>query len=903
MDATDWTGCGVVLPTGSLQLDSVGSSPDETPAFYRLLIGRDTPDYLALWTRRDRQTMWLPAGDLDGISEATHKLAATDDVYFGVGLHPEPLGSHQRGGADHVSAILGLWDDIDVAGPAHKRAHLPPTIEAAEELLRAFPVQPTLIVLSGHGLQPWWLLKQPWLLHTPEERQRAANLVRRFQATLHDRAEDRGWDLDSTHDLARVLRPPGTWNRKLDPAVPVRLSILDAARRYDPSDFEPYLLIERSGSGEAAAPVELPAELPPVDVTTLDVSARIKRLIHEGRDAEPARYPSRSEAIAAAVMALVRAGYDDATIAGVILDPTNLVGSKARERERSWLAADIGRARIEANKSKSRGPTQATQLVGLAEAAELFHTPSGEAFATVPVGKHGETWPVRSKGFRRWLSRRFYESARTAPSSQALQDALGVLEGRAQYDGPERAVYTRVAEHDGAIYLDLANDAWEAVEITPGGWRILADPPVRFRRAKGMLPLPHPETGGSLEELRPFLNVADEDRPLVVGWLIGTLRPRGPYSVLIEHGEQGSAKSTAGRVLRSLVDPNTAALRAEPREGRDLMIAATNGWLMAFDNLSHLPPWLSDALCRLATGGGFATRELYANDEEVIFDAQRPVLLNGIEDIASRSDLLDRAIVVYLPNIPEDHRRPEAEFWAAFEAARPRILGALLDAVSAALRNLPQVKLERLPRMADFALWVVAAEPALGWEPGTFLAAYARNRDGANELGLEASPVAVALRELLATAPVGTPFPGTATEWLGFLSRKVSPEFRHQRGWPKNARALSNALRRLAPNLRAAGIDVRFPTGRRHGRQIVVEKLREFASTASPASPARVNTAPPGDDSARPGDASALLHEAFASPPPGDFTIEEDDGDAGDATVPRLSGPFKPYLADASILG
>jgi hypothetical protein len=272
-------------------------------------------------------------------------------------------------------------------------------------------------------------------------------------------------------------------------------------------------------------------------------------------------------------------------------------------------------------------------------------------------------------------------------------------------------------------------------------------------------------------------------------------------------------------VLRALVDPNTALLRAEPRDGRDLIIAATNGWLVGLDNLSHLSPWLSDALCRLATGGGFATRELYTDSDETLFDAQRPVILNGIEELATRGDLLDRSIILYLPSIPEAQRRPEVALWHDFETARPRILGALLDAVSTALARVATVKLNRLPRMADFAVWITAAEAALGWEPGTFMVAYTGNREAANELTLEASLIAPAIRKV---ADAG--FTGTATELLRRLYDQAEETLRRQKGWPANPRALSGSLRRIAPNLRAVGINVEFlgNTGSNRHRLIVI---------------------------------------------------------------------------------
>lgn len=220
--------------------------------------------------------------------------------------------------------------------------------------------------------------------------------------------------------------------------------------------------------------------------------------------------------------------------------------------------------------------------------------------------------------------------------------------------------------------------------------------------------------------MRNFLNLkSDEDFVLVVAWAITVLRDRGPYPALVLSGEQGSAKSTFSAVLRALLDPNTAPLRALPREDRDLFIAASNGHVLAFDNVSGLPAWISDTLCRLATGGGFAVRQLYTDQDEVLFDAARPVILNGIEDIVTRPDLADRALFLTLEAIPEDRRRPDAELWAAFEAERPRILGVLLDAVAEGLRRLPDTRLPKLPRMADFALWASACETAL-WPTGTF---------------------------------------------------------------------------------------------------------------------------------------------------------------------------------------
>src|SRR5216683_1894055 len=177
-------------------------------------------------------------------------------------------------------------------------------------------------------------------------------------------------------------------------------------------------------------------------------------------------------------------------------------------------------------------------------------------------------------------------------------------------------------------------------------------------------------------------------------FLVAALRPGFPLPILVAKGEQGAGKSTACRVISSLIDPRTSALRGVPREVRDLTAAARNSWLVCFDNLSRLPEELADAACRLATGGGFGGRELYSDHDEAIFDATRPLVFNAIPEIGTaRPDFLDRALMVEFLSITPELRRDEAQFWHEFGERRPRILGALLDAAVAGLRNLPQVRL------------------------------------------------------------------------------------------------------------------------------------------------------------------------------------------------------------------
>jgi hypothetical protein len=407
-----------------------------------------------------------------------------------------------------------------------------------------------------------------------------------------------------------------------------------------------------------------------------------------------------------------------------------------------------------------------------------------------------------------------------------LTDALNTVRAIAIYDGPEMPVYIRVAEHNGDVYVDLGNARWDAVRITRESFEVVANPPVRFVRKAGFAPQPYPEAGGSINELRPLLNVgSDSDFMLIVAWTAFSLSPGGPFPVLVLQGEQGSAKSTTVRVLRALVDPAVEPLRALPRSERDLAIAAGNAWVLAFDNLSGIRDWLSDALCRLATGGGFATRQLYSDDEEIIFSAKRPILLNGITDVATRGDLQERSLLVSLPSIPEDERREVNTFWAEFEAARPRIFGALLSGVSAALRNADDVHLDSMPRMADFAVRATAMQGAFGWEPGSFVEAYEVNRQQASETLLANEPISEAIEKLLEDGPENV-WIGTATELLQMLGSYINDSTKRSKAWPGGPQVLSRRLKRIAPALRSAGIEyTEHEQGHRKRKVKVLRKL------------------------------------------------------------------------------
>lgn len=473
--------------------------------------------------------------------------------------------------------------------------------------------------------------------------------------------------------------------------------------------------------------------------------------------------------------------------------------------------------------------------IATGEDVELFHTPDGTTYADIRVSGHRETWSTKSSSFNRWMRRSFYEQTGGAPNSEAMSTARQLVEARAQFDGDTHFVYVRVAAHGDTVYVDLGDAKWRAIEIDADGWRIVNEPPVRFRRSPGMLPLPEPALGGKLSELRNHLNLSDDSFVLCVAWLLAALRGRGPYPLLALAGEQGTGKSTAGEKLRRLVDPNAAPLRGLPKDVRDLAISANNSHVLVFDNLSGIPADIADALCRMSTGGGFSTRALYSDDEERLFDGMRPVLMTSITDVATRPDLADRTLVALFEMIAAKDRKTDEQVREDFEKAAPHILGALLDIVANGLKqqtSLVRKKMNRLPRMADHAVWIRACEPinviideqkGTRWSEGLHLEVYDRNREEAVEIVLESDQVAVALRKYMETRKESNV---TSTALLEVLGGMVTNEARRSKEWPANARALSGRLRKLAPALRSIGIVMSFArTGHEGTREINLKRL------------------------------------------------------------------------------
>jgi hypothetical protein len=428
-------------------------------------------------------------------------------------------------------------------------------------------------------------------------------------------------------------------------------------------------------------------------------------------------------------------------------------------------------------------------------------------------GTRRDTLKFGQRVVRKKLLHIYHQFQIGSPDPRALASALGSLEARAEHEVKPERVWIRTAYVNGRVYLDLADHLGQAVEISESGWKLTQDPPCYFYRTSKMEPLPVPVRGGSLDELQQFANLDRQSFILVAAWLAHSLFPLFPHAIMLLEGGQGTGKSSLARLLRSLVDPNSVALRKAPRDDEEMATAAANNWIVVYDNLGKCPGWFSDTCCGISTGSGYAARAKYSDSEEHSFSYLRPVILTALPGLLGKSDMVERTLKVELSVIPDSGRKTEGELLedADWEAARPRLLGALLDAVSCALRNKGKKRLSRLPRMADFAQFIVGAEDALPFSGQEFLEAFDASKADQVESMIEADPVATAVRLV---AQQDCRWRGTVADLTEKL-RKVTTE----RNLIPNPRQLGTRLRLAEANLRAAGVQICFE--RSHGKRYI----------------------------------------------------------------------------------
>lgn len=443
--------------------------------------------------------------------------------------------------------------------------------------------------------------------------------------------------------------------------------------------------------------------------------------------------------------------------------------------------------------------------------------------------------PIQSSECAEWISLLFYRQTNRAIAGDAVKAAQNLLTAEAKFAGAELPVFSRIAHWEHGIYIDLGDAQWQAVHIDARGWEVISSDtvPVRFRRSRAALALPIPEAGGSLETLRIiFPNIDDAEWMMLVGFMIGCFQEDGARAFLELGGGQGSGKSTLARALISLIDPGEVTLRAMPKDEPALLIATLAKTLLGLDNLSHIPADLADALCRLSTGAGLGSRALYTNSEEVLLKAQIPVLWTCIEPQSiRRPDLQDRTISLRLDQLEDSTYRSEREIDKAFKDIRPRLCGALYTAVSCALANRDTLHLDRLPRLADFSLWVEAAAPSQGWEVGAFTDVFEASRAVASAMAVDASPVGTLILTFMEDRKH---WEGPASDLLTELKALADDDAKRSRAFPRDPTRLSGQLRRLQRPLASMGVWVGFNRSRR-SRDIVLDQASGAGAPADDA--------------------------------------------------------------------
>ena len=533
------------------------------------------------------------------------------------------------------------------------------------------------------------------------------------------------------------------------------------------------------------------------------------------------------------------------------------------------------------NGKDSTKESQAELLVKLAEEMTLFHDEFHEAYSVIEVNGHDEILRCRSKTFRRYLAYHFYNQQQKPPSHEALNSALGIIEAKAVFDGEQHTLHNRVAWHDGAIWYDLSDRSWRAIRITVQGWEVIDKPPILFRRYSHQAPQVEPVRGGSINLLDKYVNITDSALKLFTVALCTDFIPEIPHPIKHTHGEHGAGKTFMNRVGRAIVDPSQLLVLGLPRDEAGLAQLLFHHYFAPFDNLSVIAPWISDALCRAVTGDGFTKRELYSDDEDVIYKFRRCIGLNGINIAATKTDLMDRLILIEMNRIGAGACREEEELWTEFENDRAKILGAVFDVLVKAIQIKGGLVLRNLPRMADFAVWGEAISQALGNRPYEFTKLYEDNIRGKNEEIARSNPVAVAIMEFMKDCDNG--WTGTATLLLTELegiATELKLDTRHK-SWPKAPHILTRRMREILSSVLDVGILIRLDCPKK--RHIELSKVAPKAPEAS-------NTYDSGDLS---GDAIAGAAPQYRQSSVEGNAIEKQDVgaiDATGATFPKHGG-------------
>jgi hypothetical protein len=511
---------------------------------------------------------------------------------------------------------------------------------------------------------------------------------------------------------------------------------------------------------------------------------------------------------------------------------------------------------------------------------QFFLDERGDEYSILTDSDIQRTLKLRSKLFRRWLAGTFYKRTGRAASKEALSTALLILEAKAG-QGEHRELFNRFAVADEAIYIDMADIRWRVVKVTADGWEILEKPTAMFRRYSHQQALPDPVGGGKLSDIHRHLAIKSNDgKYLLEAYLVACGFSNVPRPAITFHGPQGASKTTTARCIKAITDPSLLGSVDLGRSAAELAQNLDHHGVPCLDNLTSIPQWAADMLCRAITGGAFSKRELYSDDSDIIMSFMRPIIITGINIPTHAPDLLDRLLLIELERVLPSKRMDEATFWARFNKDKPQLFGSLLDAIAGTLKHLP-IKLPRMARMADFTSIACAYAEYAGIGSKKMLAIIMRHTSRQTEEVLGADAVATAIFDFIKAKEFWT---GTATELLELLNQSV-PKPRPE-DWPRQPNNLTRKMNTLASTFYDVGIRFRKDKGRKRGRKLTLEYKAKLSSPSSLASTGPICAGSPEDGEQRlsstqlPGEDATSV--ALHSPSSLSSTVEPSSGAALD---------------------
>lgn len=441
--------------------------------------------------------------------------------------------------------------------------------------------------------------------------------------------------------------------------------------------------------------------------------------------------------------------------------------------------------------------TQVQKLIEIAEQFILFHDDVKEGYASV----NNVAVKIRSNQFKHILAKALWDFNRKSPNNDTLGQALNVIEAKAVFEGDCRRLFNRIAEYEGAFFYDLCDG--RVVRITTDNWNVVNDFPILFKKYSHQQPQVSPQKGGDIKSLFRFINIKSEKyRLLTQVYLISCFVPGIPHPIFHPYGDQGSGKTSMFTTFKQLVDPSKLDVLITPKNPEELVQILEHHYLCTFDNLSACQEWLSDLLCQACTGAGFSKRKLYSDDDDIIYQIQRCIGINGINLIVARADLMDRTILLPMERIEPSERKEKRVILQKFKEERPYLLGCFFDTLQKAMAIYPTVKLDNLPRMADFARWGMAISRALGYADSDFISAYKGNIEAQNSEVINSNTLAQAVIGFMQNKER---WDGTVKDAFEKLAEIVTVA-KEDKTFPKLPNKLRGHLNRIKSNLLDYGI-------------------------------------------------------------------------------------------------